>query len=71
MANQQRGAFYGSVEEYVKARGGNRPIKKILVANNGIGAVKAIRSMRKWAYETFGKERAVQFVAMATPEDLR
>lgn len=22
-------------------------------------------------YETFGKERAVQFVAMATPEDLR
>ncbi|CAM9924544.1 unnamed protein product, partial [Sphacelaria rigidula] len=29
--------FYGSVEEYVEARGGNRPIKKILVANNGIG----------------------------------
>lgn len=29
MANQQRGAFYGSVEEYVKARGGNRPIKKV------------------------------------------
>lgn len=23
------------------------------------------------AYETFGNERAVQFVAMATPEDLR
>lgn len=23
------------------------------------------------SYETFGKERAVQFVAMATPEDLR
>lgn len=22
-------AFYGSVEEYVKARGGNRPIKKV------------------------------------------
>lgn len=29
MANQQNGAFYGSVEEYVKARGGNRPIKKV------------------------------------------
>jgi len=23
------GAFYGSVEEYVKDRGGNRPIKKV------------------------------------------
>lgn len=23
------------------------------------------------SYETFGKERAVQFVVMATPEDLR
>ncbi|CAM9679008.1 unnamed protein product, partial [Hapterophycus canaliculatus] len=40
-------------------------------ANNGTGGVKAIRSMRKGSYETFGKERVVQFVAMATPEDLR
>lgn len=30
-----------------------------------------IRSIRKWAYETFGDERTVQLVAMATPEDLR
>ena len=27
--------------------------------------------MRKWAYETFGSERAIEFVVMATPEDLR
>ena len=27
--------------------------------------------MRKWAYETFGDERAIQFTVMATPEDLR
>lgn len=26
--------------------------------------------MRKWAYETFGNERAIQFTVMATPEDL-
>lgn len=32
--------------------------------------MKEIRSVRKWAYETFGDERAIQFVAMATPEDL-
>ena len=40
----------------------------ILVANNGIGAVKFIRSVRSWAYKTFGSERAVSLVAMATPE---
>ena len=25
--------------------------------------------MRKWAYETFNDERAIQFTVMATPED--
>ena len=38
------------------------------MANNGIGAVKFIRSVRSWAYKTFGSERAVSLVAMATPE---
>ena len=51
--------------------GGKRKIEKILIANNGIGAVKAIRSIRRWAYEMFGDERSVQFIVMATPEDLR
>ena len=27
--------------------------------------------MRKWAYESFGNERAIQFTVMATPEDLQ
>ncbi|KAG0644556.1 acetyl-CoA carboxylase [Tuber brumale] len=39
--------------------------------NNGIAAVKEIRSVRKWAYDTFGDERAIQFTVMATPEDLQ
>ena len=43
----------------------------MLIANNGIAAVKEIRSVRKWAYETFGDERAIQFTVMATPEDLQ
>ncbi|OAV86600.1 hypothetical protein PTTG_29815 [Puccinia triticina 1-1 BBBD Race 1] len=46
-------------------------ITKILIANNGIAAVKEIRSVRKWAYETFGRERVIDFVVMATPEDLK
>jgi acetyl-CoA carboxylase/biotin carboxylase 1 len=44
---------------------------QVLIANNGIAAVKEIRSVRKWAYETFGNERAIQFTVMATPEDLQ
>lgn len=44
---------------------------QVLIANNGIAAVKEIRSVRKWAYDTFGDERAIQFTVMATPEDLQ
>eukprot|EP01119_Soliformovum_irregulare_P013643 TRINITY_DN365_c0_g1_i1.p1 TRINITY_DN365_c0_g1~~TRINITY_DN365_c0_g1_i1.p1 ORF type:complete len:2213 (-),score=948.81 TRINITY_DN365_c0_g1_i1:73-6711(-) len=60
-----------SVKDYVVKHGGNRVIETILIANNGIAAVKAIRSLRKFAYETFGSEKALQFIVMATPEDLK
>ena len=59
------------VDEFVRRRGGQRPIRKVLIANNGIAAVKAIRSLRRWSYETFARDGAIQFIAMATPEDLR
>uniref|UniRef100_H2YM73 Uncharacterized protein n=1 Tax=Ciona savignyi TaxID=51511 RepID=H2YM73_CIOSA len=42
----------------------------ILLANNGIAAVKCMRSIRRWAYEMFRNEKAIHFVAMVTPEDL-
>ena len=51
--------------------GGKRVIDKVLVANNGIAAVKCIRSMREWAYDLFGNEKVIKFVVMATPEDLK
>jgi acetyl-CoA carboxylase/biotin carboxylase 1 len=60
-----------SIRQYVEEHGGKRPIQRLLVANNGIAAVKCIRSMRRWSYETFGNERALEFVAMATPEDVQ
>lgn len=44
---------------------------QVLIANNGIAAVKEIRSIRKWSYETFGSDRQIEFTVMATPEDLR
>ncbi|KAK9448940.1 acetyl-CoA carboxylase [Limtongia smithiae] len=61
----------GPVKEFVQSHGGHTVITSVLIANNGIAAVKEIRSVRKWAYETFGDERAISFTVMATPEDLK
>jgi acetyl-CoA carboxylase/biotin carboxylase 1 len=33
--------------------------------------VKCIRSIRRWSYENFLNERAIKFVVMVTPEDLK
>lgn len=51
--------FFKNVEEFVQYSGGDHAIKKVLIANNGIGATKAIRSIRKWSFETFGDARKV------------
>lgn len=59
------------VNEFCQKLGGKKPIHSILIANNGMAAVKFIRSIRTWAYETFGTEKAILLVAMATPEDMR
>lgn len=59
------------VKDFVIQHEGHTVIRKVLIANNGIAAVKELRSVRKWAYETFGDEHAIQFVAMATPEDIK
>ncbi|KAH8696039.1 putative acetyl-CoA carboxylase [Talaromyces proteolyticus] len=59
------------VKDFVAAHDGHSVITSVLIANNGIAAVKEIRSVRKWAYEVFGNERAIQFTVMATPEDLQ
>ncbi|KAF8023479.1 hypothetical protein BT93_F0859 [Corymbia citriodora subsp. variegata] len=64
-------ATISAVDEFCKSLGGKRPIHSILISNNGMAAVKFIRSVRTWAYETFGTEKAILLVAMATPEDMR
>ncbi|KAL2832844.1 acetyl-CoA carboxylase [Aspergillus cavernicola] len=68
--NHLNAASPGSVKNFVAQHDGHSVITSVLIANNGIAAVKEIRSVRKWAYETFGNERAIQFTVMATPEDL-
>jgi len=53
------GGAYSDIGDYVRRLGGRRAVRRILIANNGIAAVKAIRSIRRWSYETFGNEREV------------
>lgn len=36
-----------------------------------MAAVKFMRSIRTWAYEAFGTEKAILLVAIATPEDMK
>jgi acetyl-CoA carboxylase / biotin carboxylase 1 len=68
--NHLAAARPSKVKEFIASHGGHTVITNVLIANNGIAAVKEIRSVRKWAYEQFGDERAIQFTVMATPEDL-
>ena len=62
---------YSTVHDFVKQKGGSNIIQRVLIANNGIAAVKAIRSIRRWSYDTFGNERMIKFIVMATPDDMR
>ncbi|KAL6839698.1 hypothetical protein ACP4OV_030386 [Aristida adscensionis] len=66
-----RHASLSKVVEFCEALGGKTPFHSILVANNGMAAAKFMRSVRTWANDTFGSEKAIQLVAMATPEDMR
>ncbi|CAD7077022.1 unnamed protein product [Hermetia illucens] len=68
---QERDFVISTTEEFVKRFGGTRVINKVLIANNGIAAVKCMRSIRRWSYEMLKNERAVRFVVMVTPEDLK
>jgi hypothetical protein len=43
------------VDSLVKKLGGKRTIQRILIANNGMAATKAILSMRQWAYMVLGE----------------
>ena len=51
---------FASIEDFVRESEGRRAIKRVFVANNGIAAVKLMRSVRTFSYETFGDDRAVR-----------
>ena len=46
--NSVESAAPGRVKDFVAQNGGHTVITSVLIANNGIAAVKEIRSIRKW-----------------------
>ncbi len=58
------------LDQFVHSMNGKRTIQRILIANNGMAATKAILSLRQWSYMNFGDEKLLEFIAMATKEDL-
>ena len=59
------------IDQYVDEMGGDRVIHSVLVANNGLAAVKFMRSIRSWAAQALGSSKAISLVAMATPDDMK
>eukprot|EP00405_Crypthecodinium_cohnii_P020766 CAMPEP_0206482608 /NCGR_PEP_ID=MMETSP0324_2-20121206/38966_1 /ASSEMBLY_ACC=CAM_ASM_000836 /TAXON_ID=2866 /ORGANISM="Crypthecodinium cohnii, Strain Seligo" /LENGTH=2089 /DNA_ID=CAMNT_0053960569 /DNA_START=18 /DNA_END=6287 /DNA_ORIENTATION=- len=60
-----------TIEEYVNKHGGRRVLKRILIANNGMAATKAIMSMRQWSFLELGSQSELEFIAMASKDDLQ
>ncbi|KPI84355.1 putative acetyl-CoA carboxylase [Leptomonas seymouri] len=70
-ADSPAGFKFNTLQQLGSSLGATKPIKRLLIANNGLAAVKGIDSIRSWTYEHMGDSEAVQFVVMATPEDLK
>ena len=68
--HRSKDSVVASPEEFVSLSGGTHVINNILIANNGLAAVKCMRSIRRWSNETFKNDKAIRFVVMFTPEDL-
>lgn len=65
------GSFqYQSLEELCSKLGAKKVIRRVLIANNGLAAVKGIDSIKSWLYQHIGDADAIHHVAMASPEDL-
>ncbi|KAK6029327.1 hypothetical protein OSTOST_04562 [Ostertagia ostertagi] len=59
------------VNTYVEDASKRRPIKKMLVATNGIAAVRCILSIRKLLMQLFRNDRIIKFICLTTEQEIR
>uniref|UniRef100_A0A1I7ZJC0 Acetyl-CoA carboxylase n=1 Tax=Steinernema glaseri TaxID=37863 RepID=A0A1I7ZJC0_9BILA len=66
---------YESVEEFVCTlvpdESKRRFVKKILVATNGIAALKCILYTRKFVQDKFGNDRLIKFISLTTEQEIQ
>uniref|UniRef100_A0A8R1ISL4 Biotin carboxylation domain-containing protein n=1 Tax=Caenorhabditis japonica TaxID=281687 RepID=A0A8R1ISL4_CAEJA len=58
------------IHEFVKQYSGSKPIKRVLIANNGLAAVKCLISIRQWLQKQFNTSSVVSFVCIGTPDEM-
>ncbi|WKY14248.1 hypothetical protein Q1695_000077 [Nippostrongylus brasiliensis] len=59
------------VNTYVEDANKRRPIRKMLVATNGIAAVRCILSIRKLLMQLFRNDRIIKFICLTTEQEIR
>ena len=64
-------ARFRSIDDLCAGLGGTKPIHKLLIANNGLAAVKGIQSIRGWLHDHVDDVSAVSMCVMAAQEDLK
>ncbi|CAD2111750.1 biotin carboxylase subunit of acetyl CoA carboxylase, putative [Plasmodium vinckei] len=55
---------------YLKTKN-EKIIKKLLIANNGMAALKCILSLKEWLFKTFNDENLIQIIVLATEDDIK
>ncbi|MFH4976395.1 hypothetical protein AB6A40_003104 [Gnathostoma spinigerum] len=69
----QRAETFETVEQFLEKYADPklaRPIKTLLIANNGMAAFKCVMSIRRWAQETFKDDRLFKFINLTTEQEI-
>ncbi|KAF1755629.1 hypothetical protein GCK72_012079 [Caenorhabditis remanei] len=59
------------IDEFVRQFEGGKSIKRVLIANNGLAAMKCLISIRQWLQNQFVTSDVVSFVCVATEDEMK
>ncbi|KYN96281.1 putative biotin carboxylase subunit of acetyl CoA carboxylase [Plasmodium gaboni] len=64
--NERRHGYFDLLEKK-----NEKIIRKLLIANNGMAALKCILSLKDWLFKKFYDENLIKIIVMATEEDIK
>ncbi|CAL2038637.1 unnamed protein product [Caenorhabditis brenneri] len=59
------------IDEFVRKLEKGKSIKRVLIANNGLAAMKCLISIRQWLHYQFDTSSIVSFVCIATEDEMK